>query len=52
MMMVSIPPSLGGNSADITKLATDNLMNFQKAAEVFETKKKVSNTAFDLNTWC
>ena len=49
MMMVSIPPSLSGNSADITKLATDNLMNFQKAAEVFETKKKVSDTAFDLS---
>jgi len=49
MMMVSIPPSLGGNSADITKLATDNLMNFQKATEVFETKKKVSDAAFDLS---
>ena len=49
MMMVSIPPSLGGNGADITKLATDNLMNFQKASEIFESKKKVSDTAFDLS---
>ena len=41
-------PSLGGNAADITKLAVDNLTGFQKAKELFDTEKHLNNTAFEV----
>ncbi len=47
MMMVSIPTSLGTNNAEITKLATDHLMDFNKANAAFQAKKQAAATAFE-----
>jgi flagellar hook-basal body complex protein FliE len=45
-MMVSIP-ALGGNTADSTKITSENLLDFQKAQALFDTEKQLANTAFD-----
>jgi flagellar hook-basal body complex protein FliE len=41
-------PSLSGISAGSDNFALENLSGFQKAQELFDTEKQVSNTAFDV----
>jgi flagellar hook-basal body complex protein FliE len=41
-------PSLSGISAGSDNFALENLAGFQKAQELFDTEKQVSNTAFDV----